>query len=102
MTIDRNKYFEGGKFLKAADVKDGSKFVIERFEEITTRIGVRPILRLQGVETPLGLNATNLDQLVEKFGENEKKWPGKKITIKLVQTTNPQQGGAACTGLRIA
>ena len=100
--IDRNRYFEGGKFLKAADVKDGTKFTIDKFEEIKTRIGLRPILRLVGVEVPLGLNATNLDQLVELYGENEKKWNGKKITLRLVETTNPQQGGKVCTGIRIA
>ena len=99
--INRESYFEGGKFLKAADVKSGARLTIEKFEEIKTRIGLRPILRIAGVETPLGLNATNLDALIEKFGDDEKKWPGKKFRILIVDTTNPQNGGKPCKGIRI-
>jgi hypothetical protein len=102
MTIDRDKYFQGGKFLKAADVKDGATFTVEKFEDITTRIGLRPILRLVGVEMPFGLNATNLDKMVEKFGDNETKWAGKKIRIVHVMTQNPSAGNKATKGLRIA
>jgi hypothetical protein len=100
--IDRDKYFQGGKFLKAADVKDGATYTILKFEDITTRIGLRPILRLVGTDLPLGLNATNLDKLVEKFGDNETKWAGKKIKIVHVMTQNPSDNNKATKGLRIA
>ena len=87
---DRKKYFQGGEFLKADDVKDGQLVVVEKFEEATTRLGVRPILRLKGIEAPLGLNATNFDKMVEKFGEKETAWAGKKIKLTLVRANNPQ------------
>src|ERR1700723_369881 len=77
----RDKYFKGGKFLKASNVKSGQLVTIEAFEEAKTRLSPdpRPILRLQGIDQPLGLNATNYDRMVEKFSEDEKKWAGKKI-----------------------
>jgi hypothetical protein len=87
---DRSKYFEGGNFLKADDVKDGQIVVVEKFEEATTRLGVRPILRLKGIESPLGLNATNFDKMVEKYGDKESAWAGKKIKLVLVRANNPQ------------
>lgn len=101
MTISKESYFESAKFLKAKDVKSGTIFTIDKFEEIKTRLGTRPCLRLKGVDMPFGLNATNLDTLIEKFGDNELKYPGKRIKLMVVATTNPSDGGKATKGLRI-
>lgn len=98
---DRSKYFQGGNFLKPKDVKDGQLVTIEEFSDAKTRIGTRPILRLVGIEMPFGLNATNFDTMVEKFGENEKNWKGKKIRLRFVQAPNPSNGGKMQTVLRI-
>lgn len=98
----RSDYFQGGNFLKAPDVKDGQTFTVEKFDDAKTRIGTRALLRLVGVEKPFGLNATNYDKMVEKFGEDEKKWAGKKIRLVHAFAPNPQQGGKETKTLRIA
>lgn len=91
---DRSKYFKAGQFLKADDVKDGQFVFIEAFEEVKTKLDKdpRPIIRFKGIEKPLGLNATNFDKLIEKFGEKEKDWMGKKVKLTLVKANNPQTG----------
>src|SRR5436309_2687826 len=100
--VNREKYFDSAKFLKAADLPKGETVcTIEKFEEVTTRLGLRPLLRLKGYEMPLGLNATNIDAIIEKHGDDADKWIGKKITIYKVKTTDPSQGGKEVDGLRI-
>lgn len=98
---DREKYFQSGSFLKAEDVKSGQLFTVDKFEEITTRLGTRPCLRLKGVDMPLGLNATNFDKMIEKFGEKEKDWENKKIRLIIVQAPNPSKDGKIGPALRI-
>jgi hypothetical protein len=98
---EREKYFKESNWLKAPDFKDGQKVVIEEFGEAKTQIGLRPLLRLKGYENPLGLNATNFDKLTEKFGDNEKDWSGKKITIRIILAPNPSQDGKEGPAVRI-
>lgn len=100
--LDRAKYGDGAgaKFLKAADIKDGQRFTIEKFDEIKTRIGLRACLRLVGTDQPLGLNNTNLDVLTDKFGDETNAWKGKKITLSKVRVNNPQTNQMQ-DGLRI-
>lgn len=101
--IDRTRYSKG-KFLKADDVKNGGKFTIESFEEIEfTQDGekqLRPCLRLVGVEPPFALNMGNLDFMIDKYGENEQKWIGKKITLNHVRRNDPK--GNKVTSLDVA
>lgn len=99
---NRDKYFQSSQFLKAADIKKGQIVVVEKFEEAKTRLGLRPILRLKGIEMPLGLNATNYDRMVELHGEDEEKWAGKKLTLTIVNAPNPQKGGKEGPAIRIA
>jgi hypothetical protein len=99
--MPRSDYFKGGNFLKAAAIKHGQFAIVEGFEEAKTRLGTRPILRLRGFEEPFGLNATNYDKMVERFGEEEKKWAGKKIKLLITQAPNPSQGGKMQPAIRI-
>jgi len=99
--MPRSDYFKGGNFLKAAAIKNGQFAIVEAFEEAKTRLGTRPILRLRGFEEPFGLNATNYDKMVERFGEEEKKWAGKKIKLLITQAPNPSQGGKMQPAIRI-
>lgn len=99
--VPRSDYFKGGNFLKAAAIKNGQLAIVEGFEEAKTRLGTRPILRLRGFEEPFGLNATNYDKMVERFGEDEKKWAGKKIKLLIVQAPNPSAGGKMQPAIRV-
>jgi hypothetical protein len=100
--VKRSDYFEGGSFLRADDVRPGSKYTIVSFESIKTRIGSRPILRLKETDKPFGLNATNFDTLIERYGDDTDNWKGKKITFNKVKAPNPQLGGKEVDALRIA
>lgn len=97
----RSDYFQGGNFLKAKDFKNGQIVLIDEFNEAKTRIGTRPILRFRGFDAPFGLNATNYDTLVQKFGEDEKKWAGKKVHISIIQAPNPSNGGKMGPAVRL-
>jgi len=97
---DRDKYFQSGAWLKAKDVKNGQLLILEEFGEAKTKIGLRPYVKFKGFENPFGLNATNFDQLVQKFGEDESKWAGKKVKVVIVQVANPSQGGKMQPGIR--
>src|SRR6266478_4337524 len=96
---DRDKYFQSGAWLKAKDVKSGQLLLIEEFGEAKTKIGLRPYVKFKGFDNPFGLNATNFDQLVGKFGDNEKNWSGKKVKVVIVQVANPSQGGKMQPGI---
>lgn len=97
---DRDKYFQSGAWMKAKDVKNGQLLIIEEFGEAKTKIGLRPYVRFKGFENPFGLNATNFDQLVQKFGEDESKWAGKKVKVQIVQAPNPSAGGKMQPAIR--
>jgi hypothetical protein len=97
---DRDKYFESGSWLKPSDVKNGQLLIIEEFGEAKTRIGLRPYIKFKGFEEPFGLNATNFDWLVLKFGESEKNWTGKKVKVQIVQAPNPSKGGKEQPAIR--
>lgn len=99
--MSRDKYFQSAEFLKAADIKKGQIVVVEKFEEAKTRLGLRPILRLKGIEKPLGLNATNYDKMTELHGEDEQKWAGKKLTLTIAMAPNPQKDGKEGPAIRI-
>jgi hypothetical protein len=99
--VNRSFFFKGGNFLKAADVRTGEKYTIQSFQSATTRIGVRPILRLKETEKPFGLNATNFDKMIDNYGENSDAWIGKKISFAKVRVNNPQLNGKEVDGLRI-
>src|SRR5882672_10468145 len=97
---DRDKYFQSGAWLKAKDVKNGQLLLIEEFGEAKTKIGLRPYVKFKGFESPFGLNATNFDQLVAKFGDNEKNWEGKKVKVSIVKVQNPSAGGKVQDSIR--
>ena len=103
--IDSSRYFTGGAWLHAADVKNGAKLKIERFDEVSVvedgTPKIVPILRFVDADDPMSLNKTNLNRLVELFGPDEKRWKGKTVTLIHVMAPNPKQGGKEVKSLRI-
>lgn len=90
MKVSTSQYGGGGApSLKPGDVKNGQRFVIEKFEEVTTKLGTRPILRFKGTEQAFFLNQTNLRTMIEKFGDETTKWIGKQIRFDKVRVNNP-------------
>jgi len=100
--IDSTKYYSDKKFLKATQVKEGTEFTIESFEEITMSGRVKPVLHFKGVDETFSLNRTNLLKLIQKFGKDEAKWPGKKIKLIFDVANNPQTGQPTDRAMRIA
>ena len=103
---DRSRYFQGGNWLKAGDVPPkGATYTVETFDEIATpRDEKRPltaVLRFVDIDGPFSLNATNFDKMCEKFGEDEKRWKGKKVKLVHVRAPNPKQNGKMVDALRI-
>jgi hypothetical protein len=100
--IDREKY-AGNDIIRVDDVKSGQSATIDWFQEIKTTLKDRPVQpAVQLSEFPgkyLALNTTNLDTLIEKFGNEEDKWKGKKIKLVIVQTQKPD--GTPAKGIRI-
>jgi hypothetical protein len=105
MQVDTSKYFSGGKWLKAGDVKNKSTFVIEGAEEVTVmRQGnaeLTLILRLKDVDAAFGLNSTNMKRMIELWGSESDRWKGKKITLIHTMAQNPQNGNKMQKALRI-
>jgi hypothetical protein len=70
---------------------------------MANRLGpCRPILRLKESDKPLGLNATNFDRMLSKFGDDADKWAGKKITLIHEAGVNNPSTGKTGPALRIA
>jgi hypothetical protein len=101
MGIKLDDFLAGGNFLKGGDIHDKQPAVVEKVEVINTRLGDRLCLRLKGIETPLGLNKTNIKAMSGKHGEVPEKWTGKRITLRKVKVPNPSAGGALTDGIRI-
>jgi hypothetical protein len=105
MQVDVGKYFSGGNWLKAGDVKNNSSFIVEGAEEVTVmRQGnseLTLILRLKDVDAAFGLNKTNLNRMVELYGSNTDRWKGKKIKLTHIMAQNPQNGNKMQKALRI-
>lgn len=99
--IDREKY-AGAAILRVGDIKNGQSVTIDWFKEISTKLRdnpIQPALKLHEFESHLVLNTTNLDTLIEKFGNDEEKWKGKKIRLVIVDTKTPE--GQPTKGIRI-
>ena len=92
-TVNREDYFDSRPFLKGTDIKDKTQVTIEMFESIPTRVSKkpRPCLRFKGYDAPLGLNVTNFNRMVEKYGDDSADWVGKKIVLRRVMMHNPTE-----------
>lgn len=89
---NHSEFFDSKPFLKGTDIKKDTQVTVEAFDKVKTRISEkpRPCLRLKGFEAPLGLNVTNFNRMIEKFGDDTDNWIGKRITLKRVLVNNPQ------------
>src|SRR5271155_5482233 len=101
--INRDRY-AGDAVIRAKDVKNGQVVTIDWFKEMKSSLRDKPMQpALQLSEFPdalLPLNVTNLDALLDKFGEDEEKWKGKKIKLMVVSVNTPE--GEPTKGIRIA
>ena len=99
--INRNRY-AGDKIIRASDLKDDATYTIDWFEEIETQLRdrkVQPSIKLHEFEHNLPLNTTNLDVLLDAFGNDEEKWKGKKVRVSLVDSQTPE--GNYAVGIRL-
>lgn len=68
--------------------------------KLTFKPAVKSLDKARGQITILGVNQTNNKTLIEKFGDEYDDWPGKKITLVKVGTTNPKTNKPTL-GLRV-
>ena len=105
MIVDPGKYSKGGNFLKAADVRNKAKLIVDNAEEITVvRDGVSEqtlVLRFRDVDQPFGLNMTNLRRMIELHGNDTKRWAGKAVVLIHTMANNPKDNNKPVKTLRI-
>ena len=97
-------FFDSVPFLTGTDIKTDTQVTVEKFDSIKTRISEkpRPCLRLKGFDSPFGLNVTNFNKMIDKFGDETNAWAGKRITLRRVLVSNPKEGGKETPSIRIA
>jgi hypothetical protein len=93
----------GSQYLAAADLKKPFTAAIEEIDEQDfahqgERQRLKKVLHFKGVRKPIVLNKTNALTLVEEFGKDFDDWVGKRVTVK-VEDTSFQ--GKRTKGLRL-
>ncbi len=94
-------------YLKASDIPEG-QFVpvtIDRIEEANMAqegkpADIKPVMYFVGKEKGMALNKTNGETVAAAFGYETDEWAGKRVSLYITQTTDPQ--GKPCMGLRIS
>jgi hypothetical protein len=95
----------GSKFLSAADVssrKIRTKIVKVRKVDLRGSDGtnrVKFVLHLEGIDKPMVLNSTNMNELVEKLGRKPADWIG--APVGLYVDPNVIYAGKRVAGLRL-
>jgi hypothetical protein len=70
------------RYLKAADLKGSDdKVVIGQVQMETISAEAQPVVYFQGKEKGLVLNKTNMETIVNMFGDETDHWIGKAITL---------------------
>lgn len=98
--IDPQDYSKSKPVIKAVDLGGANVAVVtvENAEQIA--LGGDPKIVMQFVEFPevendssaprnYFPNLTSIRNLVDGLGEDEKKWPGKKVVLEVVKTNDP-------------
>jgi hypothetical protein len=82
------------KYLNGDDISAGEIATVKmvRDELVGTDQDCKPVLYLEEHARGIVLNKTNAGNLVRVFGDDEKKWPGKKILLATELTRNPSTG----------
>jgi hypothetical protein len=95
----------GSKFLSAADVGDRkirTRITKVKKAELRGNDGtarVRFVLYLEGIDKPMVLNSTNMNELVGKLGRNPANWKG--AAVGLYVDPNVTYAGKRVAGLRL-
>jgi hypothetical protein len=95
------KKFVSAKYLSAKNIGDsrGKTFVIDTaFSDIINE-EEKLIIRLNGVDSPMPLNQTNLSILVEAYGEDTDEWINNKVTLNIVKV---QYAGNLVDGIQLS
>jgi len=85
--------YSGSKYLKAADLNGGDKFVtVDRVveEEVGLEKDRKPVVYFNGLQKGLVLNKTNADRLAHKLGDETSAWRG--ATVELYSELVSYQG----------
>jgi hypothetical protein len=82
------------KFLKGDDIEPGEVCTIKRVRDelVGADQDSKPVVYLEEYDRGIVLNKTNAGNLARVFGDDETKWPGKKIMLSTELTRNPGTG----------
>ena len=90
MSIYKKKVSSGVRFFKKGeDIKDGDVVTIaNEGEQEEGQFGPQDVFLIQlndGEEGAISLNQTSLNSLIDGYGEDSKKWIGKKAKIVVIK-----------------
>lgn len=98
MVVDLNKFFpgEGGNFIKAKDIRGKSvkavPVAVREAELPQTGLSLILDIEVKKKAWSFPMNKTNCKYMMEKYGDDEKKWIGKVISLVKVLVNNPKTG----------
>lgn len=91
MTIDDYTQPSGGVTLSARQARekmlDTKHFTIASVEFVDFGDGEKPVLHVEEIDESIPLNKGNARALKEAFGSDEKKWPGRRFMLLVVDRT---------------
>jgi len=97
-TIDELYPKSEGMYFKSSDVQKAIQLVIKEVNVETIKDKKKLVLSFEGTDKKLALNRTNVMQLQEAYGSDNRKWAKATISLAAVPTTF---NGEQVKGLRI-
>lgn len=66
---------------------DGNIFVIDAVYPVVIQDVEKVAMRMKNLDKPMILNQTNLNHLMEKFGEDTDEWINKKVQLLVINVS---------------